>query len=176
MGVCDDVCSVSPLRDCWCVRWGPWKHHTAVTHCSQCCFVPCLLKMRRGKDGGFGPAMSWIPSRRPDTKRTWELIGTSQWGSATCGVLAYCYTLNVQGKGQQLLGNEVVLLAGIHMKLLLCVNSPVWLQHLQVFLRILEGKARGEASVLKCLGLFYFRFLGKAEAFTPLWTHQSHFK
>lgn len=39
------------------------------------------------------------------------------------------YTLNLQGKGHQVLGealgNEVVLLAGAHLKLLLCISSLV---------------------------------------------------
>lgn len=40
------------------------------------------------------------------------------------------------------------------MKLMLRLNSLVGLQHLQVFLRRLVEKARGEVSVLKYLGCF----------------------
>lgn len=125
--------------------------------------MPSLLKLGRAKEGDFGPAKNCPPPpppRSPDTQRTWELLGTSRWGSATCGVLAQCYTLNLQGKGHQLLGevlgDEVVLLAGTHVKLALRVKSLVWLQHLQVFLRRLVGKAKGEASVPKCSGFFLF--------------------
>lgn len=68
--------------------------------------------------------------------------------------------MNLQGKGHQLLyealGSETVLPAGVCMNLVLCLNSLVGLQYLQVFLRRLVEKASGEVSVLKCLGFFWF--------------------